>query len=388
MQAQELNQEAKILLDLVARKTTSLADHVMELDVSEYANPGQFKRECQELFRNHAQFVGASSLLPNPGDYYAFDDTGIPIIVTRKADGSLGAYLNACSHRGAPLGDGLGQANKKRLLSCPYHGWAYDLDGKLIGVPFGDEGFTGMDRETRGLRPLDVQEKHGMIFVMPNPELSFDIDEVLAGIGSQFSGFGFDNHHFLGVKRVETAISWKLNMDTFHEFYHFDTLHPETIALTAYNNVCHYQQFGRNHFMSSPSRQIHDLEQQSEDQWQPREHMSFVSYIFPNTVIFVVGDHFQTWRVYPVDQQHSVVYHSMYVPKAPQTEEEEAEYQAYFQMINDVAVTEDYALVEKMQRGVNAGIERTMMIGRNEPGVQNMHRQINDLLSPPTAVQL
>ena len=388
MQAQELNQEAKVLLDLVARKTTSLADHVMELDISEYANPGQFKRECLQLFRNHAQFVGASSLLPNPGDYYAFDDTGIPIIVARKADGGLGAYVNACSHRGAPLGEGSGQANKKHLLSCPYHGWAYDLDGKLVGVPFGEQGFTGMNRETRGLRPLDVQEKHGMIFVMPNPELNFDIDEVLAGIGSQFSGFGFDNHHFLGVKRVETAISWKLNMDTFHEFYHFDTLHPETIALTAYNNVCHYQQFGRNHFMSSPSLQIHDLEQQNEDQWQPREHMSFVSYIFPNTVIFVVGDHFQTWRVYPVDQQHSVVYHSMYVPQAPQTEEQEAEYQAYFQMINDVAVTEDYALVERMQRGINAGIERTMMIGRNEPGVQNMHRQINDLLSPPTAVQL
>ena len=52
----------------------------------------------------------------------------------------------------------------------------------------------------------------------------------------------------------------------------------------------------------------------------------------------------------------------------------------YFQMINDVAVTEDYSLVEKIQRGLDAGIERSVVVGRNEPGVQNMHRQIHDML--------
>ena len=53
---------------------------------------------------------------------------------------------------------------------------------------------------------------------------------------------------------------------------------------------------------------------------------------------------------------------------------------AYFQMINDVAVTEDYGLVEKIQRGLDAGIDRSVVVGRNEPGVQNMHRQIHDLM--------
>lgn len=380
MQAAELNEEIRALLDLVGRKTTSLTDTVMEMPVSEYSDPKNFDKERHELFRNQAQFVGPSCLLPESGDYYAFADTGIPVLIVRKSDGSLAAFLNTCSHRGAPLGDGRGQALNGRLLTCPYHAWAYDLDGNLAGVPFAEEGFTGMDRATRGLRPLDVQEKHGMIFVMPNPELSFDIDEVLGGIGPKFSGFGFEDHHYLGVKRVETAINWKLNMDTFHEFYHFEALHPETIAQMSYSNVCHYGQYGRNHLMSSPALQIHELEQLEEADWKPRDYMSFVSYIFPNTVIFVVGDHFQSWRVYPINQNKSVVYHSMYVPKAPQNEEEQASYEEYFQMINDVAVTEDYTLVEKMQLGVNSGIDRTIIIGRNEPGVQNMHKQIRDCL--------
>jgi len=57
-------------------------------------------------------------------------------------------------------------------------------------------------------------------------------------------------------------------------------------------------------------------------------------------------------------------------------------------MINDVAVTEDYSLVEKIQHAVNAGLERSVLAGRNEPGVQNMHRQIRDLLSPTEAIRL
>ena len=57
-------------------------------------------------------------------------------------------------------------------------------------------------------------------------------------------------------------------------------------------------------------------------------------------------------------------------------------------MINDVAVTEDYTLVEKIQRTLNAGLERSVLVGRNEPGVQNMHRQIRELLSPADIIQI
>jgi hypothetical protein len=57
-------------------------------------------------------------------------------------------------------------------------------------------------------------------------------------------------------------------------------------------------------------------------------------------------------------------------------------------MINDVAVREDYALVEKMQVAVDSGIERHVHIGRNEPGVQNMHRQISEVLAPAQVVRL
>jgi phenylpropionate dioxygenase-like ring-hydroxylating dioxygenase large terminal subunit len=381
MQRQQLVDEIKVLMGLVADKTTTLADSVMEIDVNEYTDPQQFEREKIELFRHYPQFVGPSCVVPATGDYFAFDDTGIPILIVRQQDGGLKAFVNICSHRGAPLNEcAHGTAKKRRLFSCPYHGWTYDLEGQLVGVPFGNEGFDGIDRDALGLRPLDVQEKYGMIFVMPDPDKTFDIDEVLGGIQERLSGFGFEDHYYLGAKQVFTDFSWKLNMDTFHEYYHFEFLHAESIATMVYSNTATYRQCGRNHSMGSPALSINELKSIPENEWEPRNYSSYVNFIFPNTVIFVVEDHFQTWRVYPITPDRSVVYHSMFLPKEPATPEERQYYEDYFQMINDVAVAEDYSLVDKINRGLKAGIERKVLVGRNEPGVQNMHRQIHDML--------
>jgi phenylpropionate dioxygenase-like ring-hydroxylating dioxygenase large terminal subunit len=381
MQQEKLIAEVKTLMDLVANKTTSMTESTMTINVNEYTSPEQFEREKLELFRNYAQFVGPSCIVPNPGDYFSFDDTGVPILIVRTAEGGLNAFVNICSHRGAPLTDcDHGQAKKGRMFACPYHGWSYDLEGNLMGVPFGNEGFPDIKREELGLKKLQVEEKYGMIFVMPNPELSFDIDEVLGGINERLDGFGFEDHYYLGAKQVFTDFSWKLNMDTFHEYYHFEFLHPNSIAQMAYSNTANYLQYGRNHSMGSPSLQINELKDVPEDQWEPREFTSYVNYIFPNTVIFVVNDHFQTWRVYPISPGKSVVYHSMFIPNEPKNDEERKGFEDYFQMINDVAVAEDYGLVDKVHRGLQSGIERNVIIGRNEPGVQNMHRQLNDLL--------
>ena len=381
MQHEQHIAEVRTLLKLVANNTTALADSVMEIDVDEYTDPELFARESIELFRNYPQFVGPSCLLPEPGDYFAFDDTGVPILIVRTAEGSLNAFVNICSHRGAPLNECQhGKAKKGRMFSCPYHGWSYDLEGQLIGVPFGKEGFPDIDREQLGLKPLQVEEKNGFIFVMPNPELSFDIDEVLGGLDKHLSGFGLSDHYCLGTEQVNTDFSWKLNMDTFHEFYHFEHLHGDSIAQMAHSNLGTYHQFGRNHAMGSATLEISELANIPEAHWEPRKYTSHVNYIFPNTVIFVVEDHFQTWRVYPISPDRSVIYHSMFLSAPPANNEQREECEAYFKMIRDVAVTEDYALVDKINRGLNSGISRKVLLGRNEPGVQNMHRQVHDVL--------
>ena len=114
--------------------------------VEEYFDRERHDREVALLFRRHPVVVGFSAQLRKPGDFVTNNDTGQSILVTRGLDGKLRAFLNVCRHRSAtvetkPCGAG------KRAFVCPYHGWSYDLTGRLVGITDG-AWFGEIDRST------------------------------------------------------------------------------------------------------------------------------------------------------------------------------------------------------------------------------------------------
>jgi phenylpropionate dioxygenase-like ring-hydroxylating dioxygenase large terminal subunit len=133
--------------------------------------------------------IGLSCLLPNPGDWMTHDYAGIPILLVRRADGTLGAFLNVCRHRGARVANGCGGG--ARDFSCPYHGWTYGLDGTLIARP-AEAAFSIAERATHGLRSLPVVEKYGMIWVAPRPDLRIDVDAMLDGAATDLAAYRLD----------------------------------------------------------------------------------------------------------------------------------------------------------------------------------------------------
>ena len=115
--------------------------------VEEYFDPVRYEREVAVLFRNHPVVVGFSAQLRKPGDFVTNNDTGQPILVTRGTDGKLRAFLNVCRHRSATVEQKPCGANKRAFV-CPYHGWSYDLTGRLIGITDG-AWFGEIDRAAR-----------------------------------------------------------------------------------------------------------------------------------------------------------------------------------------------------------------------------------------------
>ncbi len=85
----------------------------------------------------------------------------------RGGDGELRAFSNVCRHRGSRVADGSGNCGK--ALRCPYHGWTYGLDGKLLGVPE-KSGFPGFDKDANGLWPLSSSVSAGFVFVNFDPD--------------------------------------------------------------------------------------------------------------------------------------------------------------------------------------------------------------------------
>ncbi|MEL7029399.1 MAG: aromatic ring-hydroxylating dioxygenase subunit alpha, partial [Pseudomonadota bacterium] len=306
-----LIKEARTLAD--ANKT-SLAPQEMTLSPSLYTDPDRFEQERDVFFRDRPLCLGPSCLVRDPGDFFTFNDTGTPILVIRNEAGELNAFVNICSHRSAPVAVDRGHVDGS-MISCPYHGWSYTLDGALRGIPGGKDGFPCVNKSEKGLRPVPIYEKDGIIYVSPNPDRDFDVDEADGGLAEDMSFLDLKGHHHYDTRQIPVKQNWKSLMEGYHEFYHFASLHPTTIATTAHSNVCHYTQLGRHHRLTSPNRGIQDLMAKPEAEWVPREQITFVYYAFPATVFFVVSDHFQLWRVYPVDAENSVVYQTMFLPE-------------------------------------------------------------------------
>ena len=84
--------------------------------------------------------MGRVEELEKPGDYLALRIVDEPVVVCRDQTGQLNAFSNVCAHRGTEVVSGSGN---KQSFSCPYHGWTYDLTGKLLNAPYIEdvEGF-------------------------------------------------------------------------------------------------------------------------------------------------------------------------------------------------------------------------------------------------------
>ena len=113
-----------------------------------------------------------------PGDYLTHDYSGTPLLLVRQPDGSLRAFLNVCRHRGARLANGTGRG--VRDLICPYHGWCYGTDGKLLVRP-DEPSFAEIDKSARGLCELMAVEKYGMIWVSPTLNCASTLTPCSAG---------------------------------------------------------------------------------------------------------------------------------------------------------------------------------------------------------------
>ena len=150
-----------------------------------YHSPALFDLERRNLFLTHWQVVGHENDVPAPGDWMSFDLLGERAVIMRGQDGVVRAFHNLCRHRGARVVDGEA-GHCKGAIVCPFHGWVYNLDGTLRGAAQ-PSSFGSMDRTKFGLKPIELQEFHGFLFIRfadgPQP----DIKDLLAPYEADFA---------------------------------------------------------------------------------------------------------------------------------------------------------------------------------------------------------
>ncbi|MFT3763969.1 MAG: aromatic ring-hydroxylating dioxygenase subunit alpha [Minicystis sp.] len=354
------------------QRGSDMAGEATEIPVADYLSPDRLERE-QRMIRRLPVVVGFASQVAAPGDFFTHDHSGVPLLVARDREGKLGAFLNACRHRGTRLEDAPCGSGKKGFV-CPYHAWAYGTDGRLLAVPH-REGFPGLDLSTRGLVRLPAAERHGLVFVQAAPGDPLAIDDYLRPFGEDFQGFDLGSHVLFAPSTRTVQMNWKLMLDGSFETYHFRTTHARTIAPLFFDNQGVFD-FGEPHLrMVLPKRSIESLRGAERASWRIREHANLLYGLFPNTVVLVQPDHAMVVTTWPVALDRSVLVAGMLIPEPPKTPKAEAHWLLNEKIFWD-AITEDLTMGERIQATLRSGANEHLLTARYEHLIPRVHEAI------------
>ena len=191
-----------------------------------YFSQELFELECETLFKTHWQFVCHVNEAAEIGAYVTFDVAGERALVIRGHDGILRGFHNLCRHRGSRIvPDARGVCNK--AMVCPYHGWAYNLDGGLRGIANRDT-FPPMQAEKWGLKPLEMEIWNSLVFIRfqagPQPAVA----EILARFDDEIAPYDLANMVPTDSNSMDDllAVNWKSVRDVDNEGYHVRQAHP------------------------------------------------------------------------------------------------------------------------------------------------------------------
>jgi len=200
-----------------------------------YVDPDIFQKEREVIFKRGWWPFTPLHNLANPGDYVADSVCSWPAFALRGKDGELRTFLNICRHRGASLlPPGSGNVDS---ISCPYHGWLYGDDGRLLKTPrFGAQ----LESEYRQLSLQRIGHKvwNGMIFVQIDQDEGLSFGEWIGEVDDLCKSFaGPANLDYYGKFQVTGDLNWKTYCDNTVEGYHLRFVHPRLAKTLSAGNV-------------------------------------------------------------------------------------------------------------------------------------------------------
>lgn len=378
MQHDTIPSLARRLLDHLERGTTDQAEDVYRVPVAAYRDPARWEREMEAIFRRSPVVVALSAHLPHAGSYRALDLAGIPVLSVRQDDGGVRVFLNACRHRGSRVCEaGLGRVLR---FTCPYHAWAYDRAGALIGLP-GRESFGALDLEQHGLVELATAERAGLVFAVLTPGLALELDAWLGDYASVLDALGLADMHLYTEREVEGP-NWKIAYDGYVDAYHLDKLHRRTLGRQYLGNVMAADAWGPHQRLAFPQRSLEAPRDAPEAQWPRPGPIGLVHTVFPH--VSIAGGNGVPTMVSQLlpgpSADRSLTVQTHLVPKPLDSDAARESMDAAVDFLLRVVREEDYATGLGIQSALASGANESFVFGRNEPCNQTFHRWVDRLL--------
>ncbi len=351
----------------IDEETTELADETWKEPVENYCRQERFDQELALLKRLPVPFC-PSAAIQETGSYLARSAAGTPLIVTRDEQGEVRAYRNACRHRGMQLAQGSGQT---RVFVCPYHAWAYGLDGGLQHIPHA-HGFPDLDKCEHSLVPVTAFESHGLVFVTQEESTNRGALDSIDEIPPLLS----DDQKIFASEESVSPVNWKLELESSLEGYHIKPTHRETFFPYGYDNLNLVETFGQNSRITYPFRRIEKLRDVPEKERNILGMVTYVYHLFPNVRIAVLSNHTSVSVAEPISPSETR-YHTFKLNNKGEGAElsEKAKKDAEF--VTNAGGKEDDAMVSGIQASVGSGANSHFTYGKFEKAIIHFHKNLD-----------
>jgi len=353
--------------------STDRLDDFLEYDLSIYSCEETAKLERTRIFQRVPMMAAHASQIAEPGRFITLQLNSSSVLLTRKADGSVGAYLNVCRHRGSRLVDV--ESGQRNRFTCPYHGWTYTNDGALRGIGFADS--YGMKPcAEKNLVSLPAEERHGFIWVVEDPQGTIDVAGHLGpGMDQALGEYGLDQYHHYRSHVFDFPQNWKVMMDGLIDGYHVQFLHGKTISPYFYPNMMGIEILGKHALWGNPRRAMEKIMDQPPGETSLDRYAIIGNLFVPNASMVMHPHHIEFWTIYqnPKDVGACRVHLRYLTPQAEHDERGVEILNKNWKIATDAIINEDVPVGNGIQ--ASAGMPNTgkVCLGRNEVTNQLFH---------------
>lgn len=198
------------------------------LEKTHYTSTDFMAQEWDKIWTRTWLFAGLESDLEEAGDYFVYELGRESIVIMRNDDNDISAFYNVCQHRGNRIF--ASESGCVKSITCPYHGWSYELDGTLKHVPDRERFCQNISEQERSLKPVKHEMWAGLVWINMDLEAA-PLADYLGSFMSDLSPFHFEKMVLTNHQTVKLDANWKTVKDNFLEQYHVDFIHPQHASL-------------------------------------------------------------------------------------------------------------------------------------------------------------
>jgi choline monooxygenase len=347
--------------------------HAATLPARWYTDPAYLALEKERVFARTWQAVARLDEVSRNGDFVTADIVGEPIVITRGTDGVLRGFYNVCRHRAGNVAAGKGN---RKSLQCRYHGWTYDLQGRLMTTPE-FEGVADFDRSCFGLQPVAVDTWGPFVFANLDPAAT-PLADTLGVILNETAHIPLATMRPVERRDYIIDCNWKVYIDNYLEGYHLPIAHPGLYRELDYENYkvethrYHSRQLAplRPIKGSSAGRRYAEI--------KPDDEVLYY-WIYPNFMVNIYPDNMSSNIILPLGHEKTLTIFEWFFHETGGGEAWEGVQQAV--AFSDEIQQEDIVICENVQRGLAS---RAYTQGRfsvkRENGVHHFHGLMDEFL--------